>query len=61
MIERAVLDAGGTIERTANGHLKITGPKGVAFTTSDPANNKMATALHTIEKFSGLKLEMFKR
>lgn len=55
-IEAAVLEAGGTIERTGNGHLKITGPLGVAFTTSDPGNNAMRTALRTIERYSGLKL-----
>jgi len=55
-IEAAVLAAGGTVERTSNGHLKVRGPEGIAFTTSDPGNNKMATALHTIEKFTGLKL-----
>ena len=35
-IVRAVTGAGGTVERTANGHLKITGPKGVAVVASAP-------------------------
>jgi hypothetical protein len=56
-IEAAVIAAGGTIERTGNGHLKITGPLGVAFTTSDPGNNSMRTALRTIERYSGLTLD----
>ena len=55
-VERAVIAAGGTVERTGNGHLKVRGPKGIAVTTSDPGNNSMRTALRTIEKFTGLKL-----
>jgi len=55
-IEKAVIAAGGTVERTGNGHLKVTGPKGIAFTTSDPGNNAMRTALRTIERFTGLTL-----
>lgn len=35
-IARAVVAAGGTVERTAKGHLKITGPMGVAVVASAP-------------------------
>lgn len=57
-IERAVVKAGGTVERTGKGHLKITGPNGVAFVASDPGSNAMRTTLRTIERQAGLELEL---
>ena len=58
-IYRAVADAGGTVEITGKGHLKITGPDGrVAYVASDPANNAMRTTLKEIERRAGLKLEL---
>lgn len=57
-IERAVIAAGGTVERTGAGHLKITGPAGVAIVTSDPGSNAMRTTLRTIEQRAGLRLEL---
>jgi hypothetical protein len=57
-IERAVVRAGGTVERTGKGHLKITGPAGVAIVASDPGSNSMRTTLRTIEQRAGLKLEL---
>ena len=55
-VEKAVIAAGGTVERTGNGHLKVRGPKGIAFTTSDPGNNAMRTSLREIERHTGLTL-----
>lgn len=57
-IERAVIRAGGTVERTAQGHLKITGPLGIAIVASDPGSNAMRTTLRTIERRAGLKLDL---
>jgi len=57
-IYRAVQEAGGTVEVTGKGHLKITGPLGVAYVASDPANNSMRTTLREIERRAGLKLEL---
>jgi hypothetical protein len=55
-LEKAVIAAGGTVERTGSGHLKVRGPEGMAVTTSDPGNNSMRTAISTIEKYTGLTL-----
>lgn len=57
-IERAVITAGGTVERTGKGHMKITGPAGVAIVASDPGTNSMKTTLRTIEQRAGLKLDL---
>jgi hypothetical protein len=57
-IERAVVAAGGTVERTGQGHLKITGPGGVAIVASDPGSNAMKTTLRTIERRAGLCLDL---
>lgn len=57
-IERAVIRSGGTVERTGKGHLKITGPAGVAIVASDPGSNSMRTTLRTIEQRAGLKLDL---
>jgi hypothetical protein len=57
-IERAVEAAGGTVERTGQGHLKITGPRGVAIVASDPGSNAMRTTLRTIERRAGLCLDL---
>jgi len=57
-IERAVVRAGGTVERTGQGHLKITGPGGVAIVASDPGSNAMRTTLKTIERKAGLTLDL---
>lgn len=57
-IERAVVAAGGTVERTGQGHLKIKGPTGVAIVASDPGSNAMRTTLRTIERQAGLVLTL---
>jgi predicted RNA binding protein YcfA (HicA-like mRNA interferase family) len=57
-IERAVVAAGGTVERTGQGHLKIRGPGGVAVVASDPGSNAMKTTLRTIERQAGLRLDL---
>lgn len=57
-IEAAVLRAGGTVERTGQGHLKIKGPAGVAIVASDPGSNAMRTTLRTIEQKAGLILNL---
>lgn len=57
-IERAVIKAGGSVERTGQGHLKITGPAGVAIVASDPGSNAMRTTLRTIEQKAGLQLDI---
>jgi hypothetical protein len=57
-IVRAVAKAGGTWERTGKGHLRIQGPKGIAFIASDPGSNRLATAIETVESQTGLKLEL---
>lgn len=55
-IARAVQAAGGTVELTGKGHLKITGPAGLAIVGSDPGSNRLATAIRTIERNTGLTL-----
>lgn len=57
-IERAVIKLGGTVERTGAGHLRITGPAGIAIVSSDPGSNAMRTTLRTIEQKAGLKLDI---
>jgi hypothetical protein len=56
-IARAVERAGGTVTRTGQGHMKVTGPRGVAFIPSDPGNNRLALAYETIERCTGLVLD----
>ena len=53
-----MIQAGGTVERTGNGHLKITGPAGVAIVASEPGSNSMRTTLRTIKFYAGLDLEL---
>jgi hypothetical protein len=57
-IVRAVVAAGGTVERTASGHLKITGPDGgVAFIALDPHGPRGLTNAHReIERQTGIRL-----
>lgn len=57
-ILKAVEAAGGTIERTGQGHLKIKGPKGVAFVASDPGSNSMRRTLRTIRDQAGLDVKI---
>jgi cold shock CspA family protein len=58
-IARAVELAGGTVERTANGHLKVTGPEGVAVVASAPdtghqGGRALANTWATITRETGL-------
>jgi hypothetical protein len=53
-LARAVAAAGGVVERTGKGHLKITGPSGTAIVASDPGSNSMAQTLRTIRRETGL-------
>lgn len=60
-IARAVESAGGTVERTAKGHLKITGPKGFAVVASAPdtghqGGRALANTWATITDKTGLSL-----
>lgn len=57
-IEREVERAGGTVERTGKGHLKIRGPAGVAIVASDPGSNAMRTTLRTINRETGLNINV---
>lgn len=53
-IAKAVKKAGGEVERTGQGHMKVTGPIGVAFIPSEPGSNRLAQAYETIERCTGL-------
>lgn len=60
-IARAVRRAGGEIDTTSKGHLKITGPAGTAIVASAPSNNRtggraIANTLATIAAKTGLDL-----
>lgn len=57
-IERAVVAAGGTVERTGKGHLKVKGPAGFAIVGSDPGSNAMRATLRTIKQKAGLQLDL---
>ena len=49
--------AGGTVERTGQGHLKVTGPAGVATVGgSVKAGRETMQALRTVERYTGLVL-----
>jgi hypothetical protein len=58
-LARAVISAGGIVELTANGHMRITGPDGVAIvgahTTSWRAEKN---AVATIRKHAGLEIRL---
>jgi hypothetical protein len=61
-IAKRVTRAGGTVERTAKGHLKVTGPAGIAFVASDPPSGMQGgrawlNTLATIERETGLVLK----
>jgi hypothetical protein len=53
-IERAVTKAGGTVDRTGKGHLRISGPGGIAIVASDPGSNRLAKTYETIRDKTGL-------
>lgn len=53
-VVKRVEAAGGAVERTGKGHLKIIGPKGVAFVGSDPGSNRMEKTYETIRNETGL-------
>jgi hypothetical protein len=58
-IVAAVRQAGGTVERTASGHLKVTGPAGIAIVASAPSTGRTGgRAIHntlaTIRSKTGL-------
>jgi hypothetical protein len=60
-IVAAVLQAGGTVERTASGHLKVIGPAGSAIVASAPNTGRTGgRAIHntlaTIRSKTGLEL-----
>jgi hypothetical protein len=53
----AVKEAGGTVQRTANGHLKVTGPTGFAIVGSSiAAGRETARAWRVAERYTGLVL-----
>jgi hypothetical protein len=56
-IARAVRKAGGTVERTGKGHMKVTGPDGFAIVPSDPGSNRLAKQYETIQRETGLVLD----
>lgn len=58
IIAAAVVAAGGEITRTGQGHLRITGPTGVAFVSSAPGSNRMGAVVRTIEQHAGLKISI---
>lgn len=58
-IVKAVEEAGGTVERTANGHLKVTGPEGTATVASAPnsghqGGRALANTWATLTRETGL-------
>lgn len=58
-IARAVEDAGGTVERTAKGHLRVTGPEGTAIVASAPdsghqGGRALANTWATLTRETGL-------
>lgn len=55
---KAVEKAGGTVERTAGGHLKVTGPIGVAIVSSSFGLHTMREALRTIRNKAGLLIQL---
>jgi hypothetical protein len=57
------VEAGATVEKTAQGHLKVIGPDGrFAIVGSQPENNRggrgVVQAVKTIEQRTGLKLDL---
>ena len=61
VIVAAVQDAGGTVERTAKGHLKVTGPEGTAIVASAPdsghqGGRALANTWATLTRETGLTL-----
>jgi hypothetical protein len=56
-IAKAVERAGGTVERTGQGHMKVTGPNGMAIVPSRPGNNRLGKAYETIARETGLDLD----
>ena len=57
-LERAVLKAGGSVERTAGGHLKVVGPSGIAIVASTFGKHTMREAVRTIRNKAGLAIEV---
>jgi hypothetical protein len=56
-IVAAVQRAGGQVERTASGHLKVTGPAGAAIVASAPnAGRAVHNTLATIRSKTGLQV-----
>jgi hypothetical protein len=54
-LARRIEDAGGSVSLTANGHLRVKGPMGIAVVSSsasDPRN--LVKALATIRRYAGL-------
>lgn len=55
---KAVERAGGSVIITSKGHLRVTGPTGIAIVASAPANNSMQETVQTIRKYAGLEIEL---
>jgi hypothetical protein len=63
-IARAAEQAGGLVERTRNGHMKVTGPAGVAFVATKlggSGGRTLTSTLATIAREAGLTLTLRKR
>jgi hypothetical protein len=60
IIAKAVKAAGGNVELTSKGHLKITGPGGTAIVASKPGSygHGMSTTLRTIRNKAGLDVTL---
>lgn len=56
---QAIAAAGGEVERTGRGHLKVTGPAGVAIVGSDIVGNAAwRNTLQTLRVKAGLDLDL---
>jgi hypothetical protein len=58
-LARAVASAGGTVELTANGHMRITGPGGVAIVGAHTAIWRAEkNTVAAIRKYAGLEIRL---
>lgn len=56
---RKITEAGGVVERTANGHLRVCGPTGVALIGSDFSRGHELTQVRlTLRRYAGLHINM---
>lgn len=59
MIARAVVEAGGSFTITANGHLKVQGPAGVAVVgVHQPSPRAVRNAVRDIHRYAGLVMQV---